>query len=81
MLLDQVTESAVPGRRGAPTAGGGLDHPPSLGGLVQGGQGVPGREGLAGLIGGRGMARTFPTASAVTAGSGPLRRAGFRAAR
>lgn len=51
VLLDQVTERAGPGRRGAPTAGGGLQHPPPLGSLLphglqgsQDGLQVPGRE-------------------------------------
>ena len=60
---------SAPGRvAGAcPAAGGGFDHPPPMGGLVpggvQGGQGgvqVPGREGLAGLVGGLGGGQDVP---------------------
>jgi hypothetical protein len=61
VLLDQVAQRPGPGRGGTPARGGGLDRPPPLGGQVpggvQGGQGdvqVPGREGLASLIGGLG---------------------------
>jgi hypothetical protein len=61
VLLDQVAQRPGPGRGGTPARGGGLDRPPSLGGEVagslQGGQGdvqVPGREGLASLVGGLG---------------------------
>jgi hypothetical protein len=78
VLLDQVAQCAGAGGGGMPAAGGGLDHPPPAGGLlprgVQGGQGgvqVPGREGLAASPAAWAMARTFPAASSVTAGSGP----------
>ena len=67
MLLDQVAQRAGPGRRGVPAAGGGLERPPPLGGLLprrlQGGQGggqVPGREGLPGLVGGLGDGQDAP---------------------
>ena len=80
VLLDQVAQRAGPGRGGAPAAGGGLDHPPPLGGMVpgglQGGQGdvrSPAARALPASSAAWAMAATFPAASAVTAGSAQAR--------
>ena len=85
VLLDQVAQRAGPGRGGAPAAGGGLDRPPALGGQVaggvQGGEGdvqVPGREGLAGLVGGLGDGRDGPGGLGGDRRVRPRRGAGFR---
>jgi excisionase family DNA binding protein len=66
-----------PRRWSAPAAGGGLDHPPSLGGQVpgslQGGRRRPGSRprGPRASSAAWPMAATLPVASAVTAGSAP----------
>ena len=85
VLLDQVAQRPGPGGGGAPAAGGGLDRPPPLGGLVprglQGGQGggqVPGREGLAGLVGGLGDGQDVPGRLGGDGRVRPRLGAGFR---
>jgi hypothetical protein len=82
VLLDQVAEPAGLGRRGAPAAGGGLQYPPPLGGLVprgvQGGLQVPGCEGLPGLVGGLGDRQDVPGGLGGDGRVRVLRGAGFR---